>query len=291
LYSGTFISSLEMAGVSISVLRLDDERIRLLDAPTDAPAWPNAPRKAPGSLEERTAEEERPSTFQAPEPARSIASSTEIPVQTRTEAAPERAIRAACAALLAAESRLTEMDRLVGDGDLGVNLARGMRAIEEKLSSYPLNSPAETLKALGLTLQAVLGGSSGPLYGVLLLRIGSSLENGAMDDARSWAAALIEGCDALSELGGARLGDRTMLDALIPFARTFQDGVGSGRSTGSSLLAAVAAAERSAQDTGLMVARRGRSSYLGERTIGRADPGAIAVAIWLRAVVSAISEG
>ena len=290
LYSGTFVSSLDMAGVSISVLRVDDERIRWLDAPTDAPAWPNALSKAPGSLRERTTKEERASMFEALQSARPVVPSAESPGQTRTGATTERAIRAACAALLAAESRLTEMDQLVGDGDLGLNLARGMRAIEEKLPTYPLNNPAETLKALGLTLQAVLGGSSGPLYGVLLLRIGSSLENGATDDARSWAAALMEGCEALSELGGARVGDRTMLDALIPFARTFQDEVGAGRSTGSSLLASAAAAERSAEGTAHMVARRGRSSYLGDRTIGSADPGAIAVAIWLRAVASALAE-
>jgi triose/dihydroxyacetone kinase / FAD-AMP lyase (cyclizing) len=290
LYSGTFVSSLDMAGVSISVLRVDDERLRWLDAGTDAPAWPNALRKAPGSLGERTTEEEGASMFEALQSAKPAVSALESPGQTRTGAKTEKAIRAACAALLAAESRLTEMDQLVGDGDLGLNLARGMRAIEEKLPTYPLNNTAETLKALGLTLQAVLGGSSGPLYGVLLLRIGSSLENGAIDDARMWAAALMEGCEALSELGGARVGDRTMLDALIPFARSFQDEVGAGRSTGSSLLAAAAAAERSAEGTAQMVARRGRSSYLGNRTIGCADPGAIAVAIWLRAVSSALAE-
>jgi dihydroxyacetone kinase len=182
------------------------------------------------------------------------------------------------------------MDQMVGDGDLGLNLARGMRAIQEELSTYPLDNPAETLKALGLTLQAVLGGSSGPLYGVLLLRIGNSLENGATDDARLWATAMVEGCDALSELGGARIGDRTMLDALIPFAQTFQNEVRAGRSAKWSLLAAVTAAERSAEGTAKMVARRGRSSYLGGRTIGCADPGAIAVAIWLRAVATAITE-
>ena len=290
LYAGTFVSSLDMAGISISLLRVDDERLRWLDSATSAPAWPNAFAKAPGSLIERTIEEEPYAPADVlPSPKRPV-SSADRPLQNQIGTVMEKAIGAACTALAEAESQLTELDQKVGDGDLGLNIARAVRAVRQALPEYPLDDPAQTLKALGLTMQATLGGSSGPLYGVLLLRIGSSLENGATDDAKLWATAVMDGCEAISELGGARIGDRTMLDALIPFARTFQDEVVAGRSTRSSLLAGVAAAERSAESTAQMVARRGRSSYLGGRTIGYADPGAIAVAIWLRAVASAVTD-
>jgi dihydroxyacetone kinase len=200
----------------------------------------------------------------------------------------ERAIAAACDALLRAESRLTELDSVTGDGDLGFNMTRAARAVQFRLGSFPFQNPSETLKALGLTLQEVLGGSSGPLYGVLLLRAANSLDVHSAIDARAWAAATLEGCDAVSELGGATLGDRTMLDALIPFVRTFAVEIAHGAPFTASLSTAAAAAERGAEQTASMTARRGRSSYLGERVLGTPDPGAIAAATWLRAVVSSL---
>jgi dihydroxyacetone kinase len=167
-------------------------------------------------------------------------------------------------------------------------MTRAARAIQEDLRFYPLDDLPETLKALGLTLQEVLGGSSGPLYGVLLLRTGIFLEGGPADDPSRWATAVLEGCGAISELGGAKVGDRTMLDALTPFAQTFRDGITAGLPVKDVLADAVMAAEEGAKATARMIPRRGRSSYLGERTLGYPDPGAMAVAIWLRAVISAV---
>ena len=283
-YAGTFLSSLDMAGISISLLRVDDERLRLLDAPTTAPAWPNVARQRPTAARMRTSDA-------LPE-----ANATEEPAmrEPQTEAGQRigRAISAACRALQAAETELTEMDRLVGDGDLGTNLARGARAVEQSLLGLWMDSAPEALRDVGLKLQEVLGGSSGPLYGVLLLRTASGLENGMQEgqnEARAWANAIAEGCEAISELGGARLGDRTMLDALIPFAGTFRGELLGGQVPKNALRSALRAAESGAKDTAKMVARRGRSSYLGERALGCADPGATAVAIWLRAVVETIS--
>jgi len=276
-YSGTFMSSLDMAGVSISVLRVDDDRLKLLDAPTSAPAWINV-TTPPAPLAERTIE----------------VSDTALPFvnrspQTDRGVITARAITAACAALLDAESLLTELDRVVGDGDLGINMARASRMIQSRVPTYPLDDPAETFKALGITVQDVLGGSSGPLYGVLLLRMGSALEGSPNYRVEVWATALLDACQAVSELGGAKLGDRTMLDAIIPFSRTLHNETASGQSIRDALIASSVAAERGAEETKRMVARRGRSSYLGERVTGHPDPGAVAAAILLRAVVSAIA--
>lgn len=278
MYAGTFLSSLDMAGVSISLLRLDDEHLILLDAPTAAPAWPNVSRMTPISPIERY-----------------IASTDEMPSfsggapQTDAGRKTAQAIEAACIALLDQEPLLTQLDTLAGDGDLGVNLARATRLIEGQLSAFPLDDPAATLKALGLMVQE-MGGSSGPLYGVLFLRAGNALESGDSDEAKRWAAAITEACTAVSEMGGARLGDRTMLDALIPFAEEFQRVTATGNSLGQALERAVIAAETGAESTTRMRGRRGRSSYLGDRVVGHPDPGAMAVAIWLRAVASVMSD-
>ncbi|MBV8865545.1 MAG: dihydroxyacetone kinase subunit L, partial [Acidobacteriaceae bacterium] len=277
LYAGPFVSSLDMAGISLSLLRVDDERLRWLDASTSAPAWPNVSRRAPGSILARIVEAAEEEAFifeRAPD--------------TALGQAAERAIQAASDALINAEDTLSKMDQAVGDGDLGLNMTRAARDLQKSLRTYPLDHPPELLKRMGAELQGILGGSSGPLYGVLLLRTGSSLEAGSINDPNVWAAAVLDGCNAISELGGARLGDCTMLDALLPFARTFNEQLRGGSSWRESLSNGVRAAKHGAEKTARMIARRGRSSYLGERTIGFADPGATAVAIWLDAIMREI---
>ncbi len=277
-YGGTFLSSLEMAGVSLSLLRVDDQRLKWLDAPTSAPAWPSVLAKAPSPVSERIIHS-----------AQETAPLVERPVQTEAGARTQQAIAAVCHALIEAEDRLTEMDRVVGDGDLGSNMARAARVVQENLRSYPLDDLPETMKTLGVTLQEVLGGSSGPLYGVLLLRTGMFLEGDPANDLRRWAVALLEGCGAISELGGARAGDRTMLDALLPFVQTFRDGISAGLSAKDAVADAVIAAEGGAKATARMIPRRGRSSYLGERALGHIDPGAMAVVIVFRALLSVMA--
>jgi dihydroxyacetone kinase len=198
------------------------------------------------------------------------------------------AIEAACNALIAAEGDLTEMDRVTGDGDLGASMARAASAVQSALSSYPLDDIPATLKALGHTLQRELGGSSGPFYGVLFLRCGSVLESLGTTGLAPWADALAQGCQAISELGGAKPGDRTMLDALDPFVKTLQQQAKDVETTRESVLVAVQAAERGAVATAQMKPRLGRSSYLGDRVLGHPDPGAKAIALWLRAACEAL---
>jgi triose/dihydroxyacetone kinase / FAD-AMP lyase (cyclizing) len=285
IYSAIFLSSLDMAGVSLSLLPVDDQRLAWLDAETGAIAWPNLPRRSP---------EIRPSSSLSSTGAPAATSAeTSLPAQTAAGKRMEAAIRTACAALVEAEDLLTELDLAVGDGDLGLSMARGANALELALPRYPLDDLPATLKAIGHTLRSKLGGASGPLYVVFFLRASSTLSKGAgssLHDLERWTEALCQACDAISELGGAKPGDRTMLDALIPFAQTLQEQIASGKEMGECLAAAAAAAERGAQETAKMLPRRGRSSYLAERALGHPDPGAVAASIWLQAVVGAIAN-
>ncbi len=274
VYLGTFLSALEMAGVSLSLLPVDSARLALLDAPTDAPAWPNAAARP------RT----RSSAAPAPPPAEAE-EPVPGPPQTSLGRALESALRSVTTALVEANERLTVLDQATGDGDLGISLERGARTVQAALPSYALDDPAATLHALGVTLQRSLGGTSGPLYAAFFLRGASTLRRGQSDDPRTWAEAFTAACAAVSELGGASPGDRTMLDALMPAATAFREAIAAGRPTKEALAAAAAAARVGAAATASMKPRRGRSSYLGERVMGHPDPGAEAVVIWLNALV------
>jgi triose/dihydroxyacetone kinase / FAD-AMP lyase (cyclizing) len=277
IYAGTFLSSLDMAGISISILGLEDGWLSLLDAPTSALAWPNVPKQR--------------STKQAAEVTPSVRSSLPgLPpreVRTETGRLAQGAIEAACDALIASERELTERDRVVGDGDLGTSMKRAAAAVKDALATYPLDDVAGTLKALGHTLRHELGGSSGPLYGVLFLRAGNVMENSVSTGLPRWTEAVEEGSRAVSELGGAKPGDRTMVDALYPFVTSLK-GAGASFSR-QALRAAVEEAKRGAEATAQMKPRLGRSSYLQDRVLGHADPGAIAVVIWLRAVTAVLA--
>lgn len=275
LYAGTFLSSLDMAGISISVLSVNDEWLRWLDAPTTAPAWPNVAKERP-----------RPFKVRIPPLENMKASTPQENQETDLAKSMKKTIEAACEALIQAEPELTEMDRITGDGDLGASMKRASIAVREALPTYPLGDLAATLKELSHTLRHELGGTSGPLYGVLFLRAGNVLEHSRPIGLSQWATAIDEGCHAISELGGAKPGDRTMLDALDPFVKALKQArTDSAREV---LIEAAQEAQRGAESTAQMKPRLGRSSYLGDRVLGYPDPGAIAIAIWLRAVVEAV---
>jgi len=275
-YAGTFLSSLDMAGISISVLGINDAWLRWLDAPTSAPAWPKVSKPHSHKTEAQVTA--------------TVGTKLSFPiakkVQTATGRRTKRAIEAACKALIEAAAELTEMDRITGDGDLGTGMERAAAAVQHAVESYPLDDVPGTLKALGHTLRRGLGGSSGPLYGIFFLRCGGVLEGSGWTGLAQWVKALDEGCLAISELGGAKPGDRTMLDALDPFVRSLK--IAGANVTREVLLAAVKEAKRGAEATAQMMPRLGRSSYLGDRVLGHPDPGATAVAIWLRAMSEAL---
>jgi len=166
-------------------------------------------------------------------------------------------------------------------------MERAAKAVTVAMDSYPLEDVPETLIALGHTLRRELGGSSGPLYGLLFLRCGVTLKEFDQIGVAQWAKALDQGCLGIAELGGAKPGDRTMLDGLDPFTKSLA-GV-KGTITQSLLMVAVEDAERGVEATARMKPRFGRSSYLGDRVLGYPDPGAKAVAIWLHAVCESLA--
>ncbi|QES51572.1 dihydroxyacetone kinase subunit L [Streptomyces venezuelae] len=176
--------------------------------------------------------------------------------------------------------RLTELDSPIGDADHGSNLLRGFTSVVRELAAERPEVPGAVLQLAGRTLISTVGGASGPLYGTLLRRTGKELGTAAEVSDDDLRQALYAGVAAVAQLGGAAPGDKTMLDALVPGVAAL----------GTSYRAAAEAAENGALATVPMQARKGRASYLGERSIGHQDPGATSSALLLAALAEA-AEG
>ncbi|MEU9607098.1 dihydroxyacetone kinase subunit DhaL [Streptomyces sp. NPDC048057] len=179
--------------------------------------------------------------------------------------------------------RLTELDSAIGDADHGANMQRGFTAVTEALAEQETGSPGAVLVLAGRQLISKVGGASGPLYGTLLRRTGKELGDAAEVTPAQFAVALRAGVTAVAQLGGARTGDKTMLDALEPAVAALDD-------TTASFDAARAAAEQGTLETVPMQARKGRASYLGERSIGHEDPGAASSALLMAALAQAVAS-
>jgi dihydroxyacetone kinase-like protein len=187
----------------------------------------------------------------------------------------------ATAALVDREAeRLTALDSPIGDADHGSNLQRGFRAVKAALDKEPPGTPGGVLTLAGRQLISTVGGASGPLYGTLLRRAGKALGDESEVSAEQLTEALRTGVDAVMTLGGAAPGDKTMIDALVPAVDAL----------GESFAAARAAAEEGAVATTPLQARKGRASYVGERSIGHQDPGATSSALLIAALAEAAGE-
>ncbi|WP_435613517.1 dihydroxyacetone kinase subunit DhaL [Streptomyces sp. bgisy159] len=173
--------------------------------------------------------------------------------------------------------RLTALDSPIGDADHGSNLQRGFAAVTAVLDKEAPAAPGSVLTLAGRQLISTVGGASGPLYGTLLRRTGKALGDAAEVSAEQLAEALRAGVEAVMRLGGAAPGDKTMIDALVPAVEALDEGFGAAR----------AAAERGAEATIPLQARKGRASYLGERSIGHQDPGATSSALLIAALAEA----
>src|SRR3954449_8067916 len=180
----------------------------------------------------------------------------------------------ASAAVAAGADHLTQLDSAIGDGDHGVNLTRGFRAVEQALADQDGAPPGKQLILAGKTLVSTVGGASGPLWGTALRRAGRALGDTPAVDGPALADALDAALAGVVELGAAEPGDKTMVDALGPAVRTLRSGVEDGGDLGAAIAAATTAAEEGARSTVPMQARKGRASYLGERSVGHQDPGA-----------------
>jgi dihydroxyacetone kinase-like protein len=182
---------------------------------------------------------------------------------------------------------LTELDAAIGDADHGINMDRGMRAVCDKLDETSSPQEADQLfKLVGMTLVSNVGGASGPLYGTFFLRLAAAC--GPRDDleldefARAWRA----GVEGLVGRGRPELGDKTMFDSLHPAVATLDAAVAAGEPPGSAFSAAWQAAQEGRDATIPMVARKGRASYLGERSAGHQDPGATSASLLLEAAAA-----
>jgi dihydroxyacetone kinase-like protein len=190
--------------------------------------------------------------------------------------------------LVAAEKdRLTELDSAIGDADHGVNMARGMAAVSAALDEQPPATPTEALKKTGMTLVSKVGGASGPLYGTAFLRMAAAAGGEALD-AYGFAKVLRAGLDGVVARGRAQPGDKTMYDALAPAVDALDDALAAGQPLVDALRDAVRAAERGRDATVGMVARKGRASYLGERSAGHQDPGATSMTLLITAAATAL---
>jgi len=169
---------------------------------------------------------------------------------------------------------LTELDSAIGDADHGINMNRGMQAVLGKLDAQPSGDVGALFKTVGMTLVSTVGGAGGPLYGTLFLQLGVTTAGKAEITGEDWAAALAAAVTGVQARGKAEPGDKTMVDALIPARDAFAAAVADGASLQDALRQAAAAAEEGMKATIPWVARKGRASYLGERSAGHQDPGA-----------------
>ncbi|MFF0714105.1 dihydroxyacetone kinase subunit L [Streptomyces sp. SID2999] len=192
-----------------------------------------------------------------------------------------RWITATAASVDREAQRLTALDSAIGDADHGSNLQRGFAAVLATLEKEAPDSPGAVLSLAGRQLISTVGGASGPLYGTLLRRAGKVLGDAPEVSEAQLAEALRAGVDGVKALGGAAPGDKTMLDALIPAVDALGEGFDAARR----------AAESGAVETTPMQARKGRASYLGERSIGHQDPGATSSALLIAALVTAAEGG
>jgi phosphoenolpyruvate---glycerone phosphotransferase subunit DhaL len=194
----------------------------------------------------------------------------------------------ASAAIAAEADHLTQLDSAIGDGDHGVNLTRGFRAVQDALAGNG-DAPGRQLILAGKTLVSTVGGASGPLWGTALRRAGRALADTAVVDGPALADALEAALAGVTELGAAEPGDKTMVDALGPAARALRAAVGEGAPLAEALERAAGAAAEGARETVPMQARKGRASYLGERSIGHEDPGAASTALIVAALGRAVT--
>jgi dihydroxyacetone kinase-like protein len=180
---------------------------------------------------------------------------------------------------------LVRLDTAIGDGDHGTNMDRGMRKAVEKLDAADQADPGTVLKTVAMALVSSVGGAAGPLYGTLFLQMGTALAGQEEVDLAGWAAAWRKGLEGVQARGKAEPGDKTMVDALIPAIEALEG----ASDLGEGLRAAVQAAEEGMWATTPLVARKGRASYLGERSKDHQDPGATSTYYLFKSAAEALS--
>ncbi len=185
---------------------------------------------------------------------------------------------------------LTQLDSAIGDADHGINMDRGFRKVMEKLPTVSDKDIGNILKTTGMTLISSVGGAAGPLYGTFYLRSGMAVPSKEELDSDDLVKMLQAGVDGIVQRGRAELEDKTMFDSWSPAMKVLNEAVANGQDQVSAMRAAVAAAEQGMKDTIPLQARKGRASYLGERSIGHQDPGATSSYLILNVLLEVMEE-
>jgi dihydroxyacetone kinase phosphoprotein-dependent L subunit len=279
---GEFVTSLDMAGCSLSLFWLDDDLRALHDAPASSPAYTRF--GADGTMIRATSA--IADTFVSVE-------DTAVAEEAGVPGAPGRkageAIRRALAAIEEHEDELARLDAAAGDGDHGAGMVRGFTAAVATLGNSPQTAKG-VLQRAGRAFQDTAGGASGALVGGLLSAIGAALPaDDASVDAGAWATAIDRALATVMSLGGSGPGDKTMIDTLHPFAQALRTESSATSDAGAAWTAALPAAETGMRSTVGMVSRRGRASRLGERSRGHQDPGATSIYYVLQSFGAALS--
>nr|XP_022334864.1 triokinase/FMN cyclase-like isoform X2 [Crassostrea virginica] len=279
-YCGSFMTSLEMAGLSITILHLDDTIRRCLDAKAAVPAW------SPPVLSRNNSYRETPSCIRVIQEESSH--STGNFTRTTKESADMLydMIKLSMGRLIASENELNDLDKESGDGDCGSTLARGAKEILKEIGQnnqpgLPVDTPADLALSLARIVENSMGGSSGALYSLFFTSAAGPLQQDVTGSG--WKRALKEGTDTVMRYGGARPGDRTMIDALFAAVTSIDENVSS--CPVSVMETAVNAAVLAANSTASMKAQAGRASYVSAERLKNPDPGAVAVTLWLQAIL------
>ncbi|MGV8847272.1 dihydroxyacetone kinase subunit DhaL [Tessaracoccus sp.] len=185
------------------------------------------------------------------------------------------------------EDYFCQLDSVVGDGDFGYSLARGFERVLEEWDQYDRSDPGVFLQKVAKTIMSRVGGTSGPIWGTAFLRAGSALKGHGEASAADIVAALRSSVEGIKARGQAELGEKTLLDALVPAIDTLEAEMAGGASTADSLNAMAVTARQTAEATAGLQARRGRASYTGERSIGSVDAGAMGVAVFIETLAKA----
>jgi dihydroxyacetone kinase-like protein len=193
------------------------------------------------------------------------------------------------ASVRAERDHLVQLDAAIGDADHCINMTRGFAAVVQALGADPASPPGKLLILAGRTLVSTVGGASGPLWGSALRSGGRTLGDQATFDGPQLIEVLAAALASVKDLGTASLGDKTMVDALEPAVDKLRERIAAGDSVGQALDAAAGAAEAGMRATIPMQARKGRASYLGERSVGHQDPGATSTALIMRALQKAVA--
>ena len=203
----------------------------------------------------------------------------------------DRWVRAFATTIADNKEYLTDLDSAIGDADHGINMNRGMQAVVAKIGGLATNDIGLLFKTVGMTLVSTVGGAGGPLYGTLFLQLGVATGGMTEIDAKAWLEALGAAVSGVQARGKAEAGDKTMLDALMPARDALAEAVGEGVGFAEALRRSMEAGEAGAKATIPLVARKGRASYLGDRSAGHQDPGATSSYLLLKTAAETWSGG